>query len=352
MGHVTNHASFVLGCGIAHPPTFYSQSDVAKLFGLTEKGERFFSHPHIKTRPLALEDLPTAAESSAQMRVRALQITIQLAAQALSKACEQAQCELSTIDCLVAVTSTSFSTPGLSARLAQELQLKTELQRLDVVGMGCNAGLNAQAMLASWCQNHPGKIGALVCSEACSAIYDTDASEQTALANSLFADGAAALIMGAERAPQRSALQTFSYASYLIPGTLAELRFDWSEHSARYRFVIEKRVPALLQEGLAAPLERLLQQHGLSVADIDHWVVHAGGEAMLMAVERASNCAPGALALARETLANFGNLSSASYLFSYEQLLRRGSLKPGDLVLLLTMGPGLSVELALGRWAQ
>lgn len=349
MSQIDVQGSFILGCGTAHPPTFYTQQELAAFFHLSDKAARFFTHPHIKTRPLALPSFPPTPETTGALRERSQRITLELATQALTKACQNAQVNLAAIDCLVVVTSTIFITPGLSARLTQELPLKSSLLRLDVVGMGCNAGLNAQAMLDSWCQRNPGKLGAMVCSEASSAIYDTDDSEQTALANSLFSDGAAAIVMSAQSVSAKPTPQFFSYSSHLIPNTLSELRFDWSDQTARFRFVIEKRVPQLLAQGLTVPLTRALAEHQLTVKDVDHWVVHAGGAAMLSAVESAAGCAPEALTVARDVLEKYGNLSSASYLFSYESIIARGGFLPGDVIVLLTMGPGLSIEIAIGR---
>jgi 3,5-dihydroxyphenylacetyl-CoA synthase len=47
---------------------------------------------------------------------------------------------------------------------------------------------------------------------------------------------------------------------------------------------------------------------------------------------------------------DYGNLSSGSFLFSYERLLREGVTKPGDYGVLMTMGPGSTIETALVQW--
>ena len=47
---------------------------------------------------------------------------------------------------------------------------------------------------------------------------------------------------------------------------------------------------------------------------------------------------------------NCNNLSSGSFLFSYKRLLEEGKVRRGDYAVLMTMGPGSTIETALIRW--
>jgi alkylresorcinol/alkylpyrone synthase/polyketide synthase Type III len=49
-------------------------------------------------------------------------------------------------------------------------------------------------------------------------------------------------------------------------------------------------------------------------------------------------------------LHDYGNVSSCSFLFSYERLLREGITRPGEYGVLMTMGPGSTIETALVQW--
>jgi predicted naringenin-chalcone synthase len=49
-------------------------------------------------------------------------------------------------------------------------------------------------------------------------------------------------------------------------------------------------------------------------------------------------------------LRDLGNLSSGSFLFSYERLLAEEIAVPGDYGVLMAMGPGSSIEALLTRW--
>ena len=45
-----------------------------------------------------------------------------------------------------------------------------------------------------------------------------------------------------------------------------------------------------------------------------------------------------------------GNLGSGSFLFSYQRLMGEGCVRPGDRCIMMTMGPGSTIETALLHW--
>jgi len=51
------------------------------------------------------------------------------------------------------------------------LGMRPDIQRIDIVGMGCNAGLNGMQPVVNFCAVHPDAVGLLLCVEVCSAMY-------------------------------------------------------------------------------------------------------------------------------------------------------------------------------------
>jgi predicted naringenin-chalcone synthase len=51
-------------------------------------------------------------------------------------------------------------------------------------------------------------------------------------------------------------------------------------------------------------------------------------------------------------LRDYGNISSASVLFSYQRLMEEGVVRRGDYGVVMTMGPGSTIETALIRWGK
>jgi alkylresorcinol/alkylpyrone synthase len=88
----------------------------------------------------------------------------------------------------------------------------------------------------------------------------------------------------------------------------------------------------------------------VKVSEVTAWICHPGGPKVLEAVREALGLPPRALDLSRRSLAEVGNLSSASVLHILRDTLALRPPPPGTPGLLLAMGPGFCTELVLLRW--
>ncbi|HEY7071976.1 MAG TPA: 3-oxoacyl-[acyl-carrier-protein] synthase III C-terminal domain-containing protein, partial [Acidimicrobiales bacterium] len=95
--------------------------------------------------------------------------------------------------------------------------------------------------------------------------------------------------------------------------------------------------------------EDLLRPHGLAAGDVAHWAVHPGGPEIVDRVQRRLGLSDAQVARSREVLADGGNRSSATVLFILEQLLHGGDVEPGQWVVALAFGTGLTLEALLLR---
>lgn len=338
--------SKILSLGLSHPENRFTQSEVLELMNVTEeKSQRFFKHAHIEHRYLTLSKENFAVEPLEALQNKFKENAILLIEEATEKALAKVNLSSEDIDYICCVTSTGFLVPGLSALISGPLKLKNSTQRLDIVGMGCNAGLNGLNAVTSWTNNNPGKKALLVCCELCSTIYSVDDSENTALVNSLFGDGVAVAVIEANKESSNATIMGFE--SYLIPNSLSMLRFDWNQEKSRYRFFIGKDTPKILSQEITKPLHSLLSRFHLKREDISHWIVHTGGASILDGIEKKLELSSKDLRNTRSVLKKYGNISSGSFLFSYQELLNENSIKKGDHGVMITMGPGLTIEMAL-----
>ena len=78
-----------------------------------------------------------------------------------------------------------------------------------------------------------------------------------------------------------------------------------------------------------------------SYKDCD-WAIHPGGKSIIQAVEKALKLQEGLTKASWDTLANYGNMSSATFLFVLHRLLEQKSSKKWTIG--VGFGPGLSVE--------
>jgi len=114
--------------------------------------------------------------------------------------------------------------------------------------------------------------------------------------------------------------------------------------------VLSAGVPELVEEHLGHDLTAFLGDHELKIGDIDTWVAHPGGPKVLEAMARALDLPASALRRTWASLAQVGNLSSASVLHVLADTLADPPPPPGAPGVLLAMGPGFCSELVLLRW--
>lgn len=355
----------------ATPPNCYKQIELPDYFNFKNPTVRkFFGYSHIQNRYLYLppKDPKTGQpieEPYGELLRKFERGALQIGGNALKESLDNAGLQPKDIDFLCCVTSTGFTVPGLTALFIREFELREDCQRLDVVGMGCNAGLNGLSAVASWSAANPGKTAVLLCTEVCSAIYTIDDTVRTAIVNSLFGDGAIACIVQNNqiepKKPKEMSLKSrtarnllnaklLGFESQIIPEFWRELRFDWDEKKNRYSFHVGKDTPGAIAKVADIPLSKLLNRFDLQKEDISHWVIHGGGNAILVGMQEKLKLTDFDVRHTRSILRDYGNVSSGSFLFSYKRLMEEGLVRPGDFGIMATMGPGLCIEMGLVQW--
>jgi polyketide synthase Type III len=355
----TTAVARIVGVGTAVPPTSYSQAELLDVFKIEDPRIRsVFMNSAIDRRHLTLP--PETADGGRHMEVQGELIAkhkrnaVEIGVRAVQECLKNAGADLEDIGYLCCVTSTGFLTPGLSALIIRELGIPPVTSRLDVVGMGCNAGLNALNAVAGWSRAHPGKLAVMVCAEACSAAYVFDGTMRTSVVNSLFGDGSAAIaVMSGDHEGGLGRAQgprVLKFSSYIITEALDAMRYDWDMDHERFSFYLDPQVPYVVGAHAERVIDRLLEGTGLRRSDIGHWLVHSGGKKVIDSVVVNLGLTRHDVRHTTGVLRDFGNLSSGSFLFSYQRLVDEGVANPGEYCVLMTMGPGSTIETALVRW--
>ncbi|QMU70589.1 3,5-dihydroxyphenylacetyl-CoA synthase DpgA [Streptacidiphilus sp. P02-A3a] len=359
--------SRIAGVGTAVPGNSYSQQEVLDIFGIEDPRVRsVFLNSAIERRFLTLPpegpDGARVMEVQGELLAKHKAQAVDMGVRAVQECLKDTGADLSDIGYLCCVTTTGFLTPGLSALIIRELGIDPHTSRLDVVGMGCNAGLNALNAVNGWARAHPGRLALMVCSEACSAAYVFDGTMRTSVVNSLFGDGAAAVALVADTPePERESEsgsapppdrgpRILKFASYIITDAVDAMRYDWDGQQDRFSFFLDPQVPYVVGAHAERVVDRLLSGTGLRRGDIDHWLVHSGGKKVIDAVGVNLGLTRHDVRHTTSVLRDYGNLSSGSFLFSYQRLLEEQVARPGDHCVLMTMGPGSTIETALARW--
>jgi predicted naringenin-chalcone synthase len=342
----------------AFPGQSYSQDEMETLLGAENRAvKKLLRSSHIHKRHLYLpgKDAHTGRllpESPADLHAKFRNGALEIGTRAITEALNAASLSPADVGYLMCVTSSGFMVPGLSSLFSRELGFDRGLLRGDIVGMGCNAGLNGLNPVAQWVRNHPGRAGLLVCCEINSAMYVVDDTSRTGIVNSLFGDGAAAAVLtssatngvGNGAGPLPCVLD---FESFCIPDQWGAMRFDWDDDAGKWSFYLDKHIPYVIGFNVREPLERLLARNHLDFPAIRHWVLHTGGGAVIDSVKLGLGLAEHDVRHTRSVLRDYGNISSGSFLVSLERLLAEGCAAPGDLGVMVTMGPGAQIETAL-----
>lgn len=357
MNTITRDLPRITAVGTGVPPDSYSQQDLLKLFAIEDERIRsVFLNSAIDRRHLVLPPLgPDGArstESQGELLRKHVDTGLAMARTAVETCLRRARAQPADVAYLCCVSSTGFICPGFSALLIGELGLRPECSRLDVVGMGCNAGLNAMAAVAGWATANPGRLALMVCIEACSAAYVFDGTMRTSVVNSLFGDGSAAVLVVAGGRDPRPVPELLGFASRIIPEAVGAMRYDWDDEHGRFSFFLDPEVPYVVGAHAEDTVDRLLDAAGLRRSQIAHWVVHSGGKKVIDSVRLNLGLSRHDVRHTLSVLRDYGNLSSGSFLFSYDRLLAECGPAAGDYGVLMTMGPGSTIETALLHWPQ
>jgi alkylresorcinol/alkylpyrone synthase len=243
---------------------------------------------------------------------------------------------------VVVNTCTGYVCPGLSSYLVEDLDLPSSVKTLDIAGMGCGGALpnidTASALMAA----HGGRPWLSLAVEACSATLFMGSDPALIVSNSIFGDGAAAVILQNEATVPRTPglMRILGSTSSIHPRYREQLRYR--QEGGRLRNVLTTRVPVIGAKLAGEALTALLAQHQITRQDISWWAVHAGGTAVLDQVGRDLGLDAQALQYSLNVFRTYGNMSSPSVLFALKQIIEQGQPKPGDRGVLLSFGAGFS----------
>jgi predicted naringenin-chalcone synthase len=239
---------------------------------------------------------------------------------------------------LITVSCTGMFAPGLDIQLIKKLGLSNSIERTSIQFMGCFAAFNALKSAYHICRSEPDSKVLILCLELCTIHFQAEFNENNLLANTLFGDGAAAVVVSndAEGAPY--SIEGFQS----VVDDNSEQEMAWNIGNLGFEMKLSSYVPEVIEKNIARLSEKLMQKFQLLLTDIDHYAIHPGGKRILQAVENGLKLPKSINDVANEVLENFGNMSSPTVLFVLDELGRR--IRPDQKVLSFAFGPGLTME--------
>lgn len=263
--------------------------------------------------------------------------------------------EASDITHVVTVSCTGFYAPGPDYMLVRDLGLGPAVQRYHLGFMGCYASMPALRTAKQFCEADPNAVVLVVSVELCTLHLRSSNDPDTIVASSLFADGAGAGIVTAR--PPEAGERSFDldrFETRITPVGEGDMAWKIGDHG--FEMVLSNAVPSIIDDHITGALEPLfaadadlaeaLATDAASDA-VAHWAIHPGGRSILDKVESRLVLTEDQLVPARETLRDYGNMSSATVLFVLRNILDSDAAADGDRVAAMAFGPGLTVESAL-----
>jgi alkylresorcinol/alkylpyrone synthase len=358
----------VLAVRSALPEHRLAQADITDAFasrgklGPAERAltERLHGSAEVDTRHIVLTvEECVGLDGAEAVNDRYIPEATLLGERALRLALDAAGLSPADLDLLIVTSVTGVAVPSLDARLIPRLGLRSDIRRLPIFGLGCVAGAAALGRLHDYLLGWPGQTAALLAVELCSLNWPRSGiTLADMVASGLFGDGAVALIAsggqassvsdGAPGAKSPAGPRLIASRSVVYPDSGDAL--GWRLSANGFRIVLTTELPVVVERGLADSVTAFLTEHDLTIDDIASWICHPGGPKVIDSVQRSLKLPDSAVAASRRSLAEVGNMSSASVLHILEMICDSERPPEGSAGLMIGLGPGVSAELVLLRW--
>ncbi|QVL34582.1 type III polyketide synthase [Telmatocola sphagniphila] len=299
-----------------------------------EQGTRETGSPFLLKGP---EDFH--GPSTAQRMKVYWEIAAPMSLAAAKEALSDARVEPEEITHLVLVTCTGFRSPGLDCWLIEQLKLNSDVARTQVGFMGCQGAFNGLRVAKAFTGSDPKAVVLMVAVEVCSVHYHYGREMRRLVGNALFADGAAALVGRSPAAGIGSNWELKTTGSCMLPDS--EDAMSWSIGDYGFEMELSPKIPNMIAKYLTGWLESWLKSQHLNQADIRSWAIHPGGPKILNGICEVLGLGEDEIAVSREVLSQYGNMSSATVLFLLRLHRLRNAPRP---CLALGFGPGMFVE--------
>ncbi|HSJ54105.1 MAG TPA: type III polyketide synthase [Anaerolineae bacterium] len=343
----------ITGLGTATPPLRVPQEETYQAYvdmlPMSEKARAllqrvFVANNSIGFRHFGMESLADVLRSSQdELIARYQKYAVHTAVEAATRALEDAGLAPDDLDGIVVNSCTGYLCPGLTSYVSEALGLRAAIRPYDLQGMGCGGAVPNLETAYNYLQAHPGHDVLSIAVEICSATMFHGESPDLLISNALFGDGAAAAVLS--NRPGQEGPCVNGFASGLYPQDRQHLYYRTEQ--SRLRNVLSVEVPAVGARRAEEVIGRLLEESGIAQGEVDHWILHPGGQKVIDALQDALALPDEAVQASRKILYEYGNMSSASVLFVLNEVVGSGVARPGDVGVMCSFGAGFGVYAAL-----
>nr|WP_322778874.1 type III polyketide synthase [Frankia sp. Cas4] len=347
------HTAVLTGQGAAFPPPMGQQALWDEVFAHryndNRTAQRIFLGCGVSTRHGVVDPrVEDASEWTTGTRMRRyVSAAHPLGREAVRNALTNAGLHPADVGLFVVVSCTGYATPGLDIALAAELGMPPTTQRLFIGHMGCYAALPALSTATDYVRAR-GRPAVVLCVELPSLHVQpfgpgAERDVEQIVAHALFGDAACAVVLEPDVSggDVNGGLEVIDTESVTDPSSASLMTWTVTDHG--FRMGLSAKVPDVLALHVEKATRALLGRHGLDVDDVAGWAIHPGGPRIVNVVAEKLGLRADQTAASHEILDTHGNCSSATVPLVLQQLRRNAQLRPGDPVVAMAFGPGLTL---------
>lgn len=358
--------SFITAIGTSNPEHCLSQMQFADFYADVlhfdnlerRKLKAFYRHTKINSRYTVIEDytkrqggfsfysnktdfLPIPS-TSARMKVfqeNALSVSIK----AINNCIESLKSlDVKSINHIITVSCTGMYAPGVDVEIIEKLGISTQIGRTAINFMGCFAAINALKFADSLCRANSNFKVLIVNIEFPSIHFQNSKQEEFLISNSLFGDGATAMMVESNHSEGFSLKIKDFYSEVSLKGKKDML---WQIKDFGFEVLLSEYIPLIVKGEIKQVIFNLLTKAKLKQSDIKFYAFHPGGRAILEAVESQLEISTYDNRFSYEVLRKFGNMSSCTIVFVLAKIFSELSFNDTKANILgCSFGPGLTTE--------
>jgi alkylresorcinol/alkylpyrone synthase len=343
----------LVSLGFAVPDFKYTQEQIFKKLGYPRGYYRLFQESGINHRYFWI-DLDTITNLNFQQQQEEyFKGSLVLSREAIKQCLDDRSAE--DIACVSYCSCTGFVPgPVIPHYLTSILGFSSNTYFCNIGSMGCEGGYPGLKRAFDFTVT-TGKPSLVIACElsSCTLYPEPDGKPdptndlELMRSNAVFADAATAALVGYEddwRHPEIIDTETYTDINYIN-----KLGFVWQ--NGRLRVRLSRDVPELAAKVVRPATISLLKRNGLLIRDIDWFIIHAAGNSVIDNIRDALDIPEEKTRLSRQTLADYGNTSSTSVGITGKRLMSQ-NICPGDYILVLSVGPGMTGGATLLRFTH
>ena len=247
----------------------------------------------------------------------------------------------SSITHLITVSCTGMYAPGLDIDIQDEFTLSKNIERTCINFMGCYGAFNALKVADYICRADKNAKVLMVAVELCTLHFQRENTLQNWLSNSLFSDGAGAVLIEPEESRSTPiAFKMECFYNQLVNGAKHEMKWDIGDTG--FEMYLSSNIAKNIKSKVSEVTMALIDKAGISFPDISKLAIHPGGRRIIEVCEEALELPGQSLTHSYEVLKQYGNMSSVTILFVLARILKESYQH--ERIMSFAFGPGLTFE--------